>query len=192
VTRKLVGYGIVGLVIAVALVAGLQVRPQSLLPSMGTIQVSIINDPLTVKCSHGQGQGRVNVTLTSLVVNISSVEVHRTGALGLNGEWIKNITTFPKTLDVLQLNGVSQLLGSTSLPEGTIDIVRITIASATAGTNTGPAKLIVSSDSLQAQPGAQVTGGLKTSIVVEPHVICEGNATFRLTPELTSTSQTTD
>jgi hypothetical protein len=179
-------------VIAVALVAGLQVRPQSLLPSMGTIQVSITNDPLTVTCSHGQAQGHVNVTLTSLVVNISSVEVHRTGALGLTGGWVKNITAFPKTFDVLQLNGVSQLLGSTSLPEGTIDLVRITISSATAGTNMGSAKLIVSSDSLQAQPSAQVTGGLKTSIVVEPHVICEGNGTFRLTPELTATSQTTD
>jgi uncharacterized protein DUF4382 len=185
VTKRLVGYGIVGLVIAVALIAGLQVRPQNLFPSNGILQISIQSDPLTVSC---QGMHGENITLTSLVVNITSVTVHRTGALNLTGEWIP-LNDTPRTLDLFQLKNVTQL-SSTSLPEGTINIVRIDVASATASSNGEPVNLVVSSDHLQAQPSAQVTGGMITSIVVMPHVVCEGNGTFRLTPDLTAMSTT--
>jgi len=129
-----------------------------------------------------------NVALRSLVMNISSVKVHRTGALNLTGEWI-TLNDTPRTLDIFQLNSITQL-SSRSLPEGTINIVRIDVASATASSDNGPISLIVSSDHLQADPSAQVTGGMTTSIVVMPHVVCEGNGTFRLTPELTATSET--
>jgi len=129
-----------------------------------------------------------NVTLRSLVMNISSVRVHRTGALNLTGEWI-TLNDTPRTLDIFQLNSITQL-SSRSLPEGTINIVRIDVASATASSDHGPISLIVSSDHLQAEPSGQVTGGMTTSIVVMPHVVCEGNGTFRLTPELTATSET--
>jgi hypothetical protein len=89
----------------------------------------------------------------------------------------------------LQLTTVAQL-GSTSVKEGTINIVRIDIASAKAASNNGPVNLVVSSDHLQAEPNAEVSGGITTSIVVMPHVVCEGNGAFRLTPELTATSTT--
>ncbi len=153
--------------IAVALIAGLQVRPQSLLPSAGTLQVSITGDPLTsdplnVTC-HGS-HGSLVQSFTSLNVTISSVEAHRTGALNLTGDWIP-IPGAPKTLDLLDLKSFTQLLGS------------------------------VSSGHLDAQTSAQVTSGKVTSItleVIQPHVVCEGNSTFRLTPELTAISQTTD
>jgi len=170
-------------VIAIGLIAGLQIRPQNLLPSTGILQVSIQGDPLTVACHGSQGH---DVTLTSLVVNITSVTVHRTGALNLTGEWIP-LTNSPSTLDVLTLTSVTQL-GSTSVQEGTINIVRIDVASATA--NGGAVSLIVPSSHLQAEPSAQVTGGLTTHIVVMPHVVCAGNGKFLLTPELTATSTT--
>jgi len=185
-------------VIAIALIAGLQVRPQSLLPSAGTLQVLITGDPLTsdplsVTC-HGS-QGSQVQSLTSLMVNISSVEAHRTGALNLTGDWIP-IPGAPKTLDLLDLKSFTQLLGSTSAPDGVINLVRITVGStATAGIGTGSVTVTVSSSHLDAQTSAQITSGKVTSItleVIQPHVVCEGNGAFRLTPELTAISETVD
>jgi hypothetical protein len=203
VTKKLVGYGIVGLVIAVALIAGLQVRPHSVLPSMGTLQISITgdpktSDPLSVTChgnsSHG-GQDSQILNLTSLVVNISSVQVHRTGELNLTGDWI-TIPNAPKALDLLDLKTFNQILGSTSMPDGVINLVRLTVGStATAGIGTGSKPVTVSSGHLDAQTSAQVTSGKVTSItleLVQPHVVCQGNGDLRLTPELTATSESTD
>ena len=184
--------------IAIALITGLQVRPQSLLPSTGTLQVLITGDPLTsdplsVSC-HGSNEGQVQ--LTSLMVNISSVQVHRTGALNLTGDWIP-IPGAPKTLDLLGLKSFTQLLGSTSAPDGVINLVRVTVGpTATAGIGTGgSATVTVSSGHLDAQTSAQITSGKVTSItleVIKPHVVCEGNNTLRLTPELTATSSGPD
>lgn len=177
-------YGVIGLVIAAALIAGLQVRPQNVLPSQGMLQISIQGDPNAVSC-HGH-----NVTLKSLEVNITSVSVHRSGALNLTGDWI-TLSNTPKTIDLFQLTSVTQL-GSTSVEEGSINLVRIDVSSATASLADGPVKLIVSSGHLQVDPSAQVSGGMTTRIVVMPHVVCEGNGMFRLTPDLTATSTTTD
>jgi hypothetical protein len=179
-------------VIAIALIAGLQVRPQSLLPSAGTLQVSITGDPLTsdplsVTCHGSHGS---KLTLRSLNVTISSVEAHRTGALNLTGDWIP-LPGAPKTLDLLDLKSFTQLLGSTSAPDGVINLVRLTVGStATAGIGTGSVTVAVSPSHLDAQTSAQVTSGKITSItlkVIQPHVVCEGNNTLRLTPELTAT-----
>jgi len=185
-------------VIAIALIVGLQVRPHSFLPSTGTLQVSITGDPLTsdplsVRCPDGHG-GQVQ-NLTSLVVNLSSVQVHRTGELNLTGDWIP-VPGAPKTLDLLQLKSFTQLLGSTSVPEGVINLVRLAVGpTARADIGTSSATVTISSGHLDAQTSAEVTSGKVTSItleVVQPHVVCEGNGTFRLTPELTATSKTTD
>jgi uncharacterized protein DUF4382 len=203
VTKKLIGYGVVGLVIAIALIAGLQLRPQTVLPSMGTLQISMTSDPLTtdplsVMChgnsSHSsQNVQTQNITITSLVVNVSSIQVHRTGALNLTGDWI-TIPNAPKTIDILNLKSFSQL--STSMPDGVINLVRLTVGStATAITGAGPKTVTISSGHLDAQTSAQVTSGKVTSItleLVQPHVVCQGSGDLRLTPELTATSESTD
>jgi len=173
------------------------VRPQSLLPSAGTLQVSITgdpltSDPLTVTC-HGSHGGPVQ--LASLIVNVSSVEVHRTGALNLTGDWIP-IPGAPKSLDLLDLKSFNQVLGSTNMPDGVINLVRVTVGpTATASIGTVSATVTVSSGHLDAQTNAQVTSGKVTTItleVVQPHVICNGNGDFRLTPELSATSNGPD
>ena len=105
----------------------------------------------------------------------------------MTGEWI-TLNDTPRTLDIFQLNSVTQL-SSRSLPEGTINVVRIDVASATAN---GSVSLIVPPGHLQAEPSAQVIGGMTTSIVVMPHVVCTGNGKFLLTPELTASSTTSN
>jgi len=182
-TKKLVEYGLAGLLIAVVLVAGLQLRPQGVLPTQGLLQISI-GDPVSIAC---QNPG-ANVTLTSLVVTISSVRVHRSGALNLTGEW-RNVTNAPKSLDLLHLNDLTQL-GSISITQGTITSVRLEGVSAIGTTSSGKSiNVTVSSDHLQVNPNATVISGMKTSIVVHPHVVCEGNGIFRLTPELSAAAK---
>jgi hypothetical protein len=163
---------------------------------MGTLQVSITadpstSDPLSVTC-HGSHGGQVQ-NLTSLVVNISSVQVHRTGALNLTGDWL-NVSATSRTVDLLQLKSLTQL-GSISVTDGVINLVRMTVGStATGGTRAGSVSVTVSSDHLDAQVNAQVTSGKVTSItleIVQPHVVCQGNGDFRLTPELRASSKTT-
>jgi hypothetical protein len=207
VTKQLVGYGTVGLVIAIALIAGLQVRPESVLPSIGKLQISITggsltSDPLSVTCqgnsNRASQRGQVE-SLTSLVVNISSIQVHRTGALNLTGDWI-TLPNTPQSLDLLDLNSFHQFLGSTSLPDGMINLVRLTVdstARADISTSSGSVSkpVTISSGHLDAQISTQVTSGRVTNItleLVQPHVVCEGNGTLKLTPELTATSEITD
>ena len=181
-------YGIVGLVIATAVVAGTQYRPAGILPSSGIMQVLITGDPSTITCPHPQA----DKTLTSLTIIVGSVEVHRTGAFDLAGEWMP-VTNVPKTIDLLQIKNVNQLLGSVSLPEGTITSVRLNVTSATAVTDSGSIHVAVPSGKLEASltPNGEVKSGMTTSLVVEPHVVCESSGMFRLTPELTATSRDT-
>lgn len=187
--------------IAIALIAALQARPQNVFPSSGKLQISITGDPLTtdplsVTCngngsSHGNQKQVQN--LTNLVVNVFSIQVHKIGALNLTGEWV-DVPNAPRTLDLLNLKSFNQL--STSMPDGVINLVRLTVGSAaTANIGAGSKTVIISSGHLDAQTSAQVTSGKVTSITLEvlrPHVVCEGNGDLRLTPELTATAETTD
>ena len=189
--KKLFEYGIVGFVIATVLVAGLQIRPSSILPSTGSLQVEISSDPSTVSGGHN-----VKVTVTSLNVTISSVSIHRTGAFNLTGDWI-NVTSFPKSIDLAKLTTTTSLLGSITLPEGQLNLVRIEVQFARAATTSscGTANVLVSGGHLQAQITTQVQSGKTTTVVVDvvqPHLVCEGNGTLRLTPELTASSEGPD
>jgi uncharacterized protein DUF4382 len=114
--------------------------------------------------------------------------------LNLTGEWL-NVSAASRTFDLLQLKTLTQL-GSISVTDGVINLVRLTVGStATGGTRAGSVSVTVSGGHLEAQVSAQVTSGKVTSItleIVQPHVVCQGNGDFRLTPELTASSKTTD
>ena len=190
--KKLFEYGIVGFVIVTALVAGLQIRPSSVLPSTGSLQVEITSDPSTVS---GSGHN-AKVNVTSLIVTISSVSIHRTGAFNLTGDWI-NVTSFPKSIDLVKLTTTTSLLGSITLPEGQLNLLRIEVQLATAATTSGcgTGNVVVSGGRLQAQISTQVQSGKTTTVVVhvvQPHLVCEGNGQLRLTPELTASAEGPD
>ncbi len=189
VTKKLAEYGFVGLVIATAIIVGVQLKPASILPSNGILQVRITDDPLTISCPHPPA----DVTLASLTVTISSIEAHRVGALSITGEWVL-VSNRTKTIDILQLRNLTPLIGPTSVLESTITSVRLNVVSVATTTSLGahPA-LILSSDKLEVPLGSngEVRAGMTTSVVIDfqPHVVCEGNGTLRLTPVLTATSR---
>ncbi len=176
-----------GLVIATAVVAGIQFRPANILPSNGRLQVLVTDAPLTVDCPHQ------TINLTSLVVTIGSVQVHRSGGLNPTGEW-PTVLNAPKSFDILQLKNVTQFLGSTSIPESTITLVRLNVTSVTASTTGGKSiDVVLSSGKLEVQPvgSVEVRSGMTTSVVVDfqPHLVCEGNGTVRLTPVLAASSR---
>jgi hypothetical protein len=187
VTKKLVEYGFVGLVIATAIIVGAQFRPASILPSNGILQIRITDDPLVVTCP-GPHAG---MNLTSLTVTLTSVEARTTEALRLTGEWVpvSNATT---TIDIFRLGDLTPLIGSTSVPESTITSVRLNVALVAATTSLGAhPPLVLSSDKLEVPLGSngEVRTGMTTSVVIGFHHIgCEGNGTLRLTPVLTATS----
>ena len=187
-TKKLLEYGLVGLVIASAIVVAAQLRPASILPSNGSLQVLITDDPLTISCPGREP----SVTFTSLNFTVSSVEAHWTGTLSLD-KWMP-VTGAPTSIDILQLKNVDKVLGSTSVPEGTVTSVRLNISGVAATTTTGAhPELVVSSGKLEVPlaSNGEVRAGMTTSIVVDfqPHVVCEGNDRFRLTPVVIATSR---
>ena len=187
--KRLLEYGIVGLAIATAILAGLQFRPSGILPSEGILQVLVTDDPLTVTC-HNPLQ---TISIVSLKVNISSIQAHRSGALDLTSEWVP-VPNSPMTIDLVKLQTSAQLVASASLPPGKITDLRLNITSAVAKTSSGVTEnLVVSSDPLKASlgPVGEVRSGMTTSVVADlhPHVICEVTGTFRLTPVLTATAR---
>jgi hypothetical protein len=184
-----VEYGFVGLVIATAIIVGAQFRPADILPSNGTLQIRITDDPLTISCP----SPRQSVTFTSLNVTLSSIEAHWTGALSLTDRWMP-VPGAPTAIDILQLRNVNKLLGSISVPEGTVTSIRLNVSSAVATSSTGtPHEFVISSGKLEVSlaSNGEVRSGMTTSVVVDfqPHVVCEGTGTFRLTPVLTATSR---
>ena len=188
VTRKLVEYGFVGLVVAAAIIVGAQFRPTNILPSNGILQIRITDDPLVVTCPGP----RASMNLTSLTVTLTSIEARTTEAIPLTGEWVL-VSSGTRTVDIIQLGNLPSLIGSTSVPESTITSVRLTVSAVAATTSSGThPQLIPSSNKLEVplSSNGEVRTGMTTTVVIgfQPHIVCEGNGTLRLTPALTATS----
>jgi hypothetical protein len=209
-TRKMVYYGILGLLIAGSTIAVFREGPQVLpvpipvLVKDGTLSLyfkSIPSDisgnqrmasleqlssslPLISLASNSLG-GRI----VGLDVTIDSVMVHRNGANDTG--WIR-VSRGSITIDLLKSSSVSVLIASDMIPEENVTMIELHVSSATAmisdplGVIT-VSIVVVSSDNLKIQlnSGATVKAQMSTSIVVyRPHIVVEGNGTIRLTPEL--------
>ncbi len=185
-SSKLLQFGLIGLVMAGALVTAFEFRPAAIFPVNGTLVVKITDVPLDF-ASPDSLCGDCDVT--SLNVTIDSVRVHRTGALNLTGEWIE-VLSGTRTLDIILLQDATQVLGSVGVPQSMITSVRLHVASAVAKLS-GSGQVVsleVPSDELKMALGSivQVKGGMTTVIVIDfqPHVVCQGNSQCRLTPVL--------
>ena len=184
--RKLLRFGILGLVIAGALVVGVELRPANIIPVNGTLVVEIVDAPLAELAS---STACGDCSVSSLNVTIDSVQVHREGALNLDGEWME-VLHDTTTIDIVQLKNMTEILGSATIPESMISSVRLHVSSASAklsGSGT-LVTLIIPSDELRIplQSLVKVKGGLTTTMVIDfqPHVVCQGNGQCRLTPIL--------
>ena len=177
-------FGLLGLVIAGALIAAVQFRPASILPANGTLLVQLSATSADVA---GTGRGCTgDCNFTSLLVTFDSVTVHRSGALNLTGDWITVVNT-TKTIDITQLTNTAQIFGPASAPEGTITQIRMHVTKATGTLKNGQSvSLTVPSDELKLNIDSTIRSGTTTSIniQIEPHVVHQGNGEWKMTPVL--------
>jgi hypothetical protein len=188
-SRKLVQFGFIGLAIAAALIASIQLQPSSsfvssLLTQDGTLVFGITDaSPLlggAIDCHPCE--------VTSLNVTIDSLEAHSEGAFNLSGGWVSiPLTSNPYAVDIIKLRNIIQPLGSAKVPQSTIDLVRLHLrASATATISivnllvtvvvTVPLSVPVQKLDANLTSAVQVIRGSSTSITVDfqPTVDCEG------------------
>jgi hypothetical protein len=190
-SRKLVQFGFIGLAIAAALIASIQLQPSSsfvssLLTQDGTLVFGITDaSPLlggAIDCHPCE--------VTSLNVTIESLEAHSEGAFNLSGGWVSiPLTSNPYAVDIIKLRNVIQPLGSAKVPQSTINLIRLHLgASATATISIADVlgltvvvvtvPLSVPDKELDANltSAVQVMRGSSTSITVDfqPTVDCEG------------------
>ncbi len=181
-SKKLVELGLIGLVIAGALLTGIELRPSTIFPNEGTLLLQITDAPSEV----GSGNVCHDCAVTSLNVTVDSIMVHREGALNLTGGWIEGLHG-PKTFDLSRLRGTTQILASASLPQGTINLIRlhVTVAVANLSLTRQIVMLDLPSDKLDVPLGSvTVKGGLTTTVILDfPHTIdCGVDGRCILTP----------
>jgi hypothetical protein len=196
-TRKMVYYGLVGLLIAGSTVALFQASPLQILPKDGTLSIylsSIQPDIFFNTTSTGSASessplhvsGLPTGTLLSLNVTIDRVTIHKNGDVNDNGMVVSN-TKF--TFDVLRPFNVSTLISNAKVPVENVTMVSLHVASATAAVqNQGLHTVKVPSDELKipVSPAVHVSAQTSSSIVISgsAHIVSQGNGDIILTPVL--------
>lgn len=204
-TKKMVFFGLVGLLMAGSIITIFQVT-SSVLPTIlakdGTVNIYFASTPSDIPGSQNTGlsnsiqlsslatSAKLTMSIVSLNVTIDSVMVHKSGAANDSG-WMET-SRGSVTVDLLKSTSVSTIIGSAKLPAGNITMIRLHVSSAVAAVR-DPAGIItlnpvvVSSMKLEIplSPEARVGVQMTTSLTLDrPHIVVEGNGRIRLTPAL--------
>ena len=207
-TRKMVYYGLLGLLMAGSTIAVFRVAPQvvpvTFLAKDGTFSVSFNSIPSDISGNQNmaalglrsitqpiaaQSRGITPFSIVSLDVTIDSVMIHKSGTN--DSGWIQ-ISHGSTTIDLLKPSSVSVLIASDKIPEENVTMVQLHVFNATA-TVKDPLGIIsvktvfVASQNLKISldSGASVKAQMSTSMVADrPHIVIEGNGQIRLTPVL--------
>ena len=195
-TRKMVYYGLVGLLIAGSTIAAFQVSPIQIFPKDGILSVYLSDiqpdiqgnqvipfSPLLSPIS--QTVQRVPVTLLSLNVTIDSVTIHKNGDSNDVGNTLNTEFTF----DVLKPFNVSKLIATAEVPVENVTMVDLHVSSATAsvqGQGIQPVKVPSDELKIPVSPVVHIKAQLNSSIVISgtAHVVFQGNGNITLTPVL--------
>ena len=195
-TRKMVYYGLVGLLIAGLTIAAFQVSPIQIFPKDGILSVYLSDiqpdiqgnqvipfSPLLSPIS--QTLQRVSFTLLSLNVTIDSVTIHKNGDSNDNGKTLSTKFTF----DVLRPFNVSKLIVTAEIPVENVTMVSLHVSSATAAVQGQGLQLVkVPSDELKipVSPAVHVKAQMNSGIVISgtAHIVFQGNDNITLTPVL--------
>ena len=202
-TRKMVMYGLLGLLVAGSTIALFQASLVQIIPKDGTLSIYFSSIPSDIS----RNQGITNFGLqsilqpsnahapgtpfnvTNLYVRIDSVMIHKSGA---NDSGWMTFSKAPMTIDLLKPSSVSALIASYKVPAENVTMIELHVSNATA-TVKDPlgivsVKIVVVSSGILKIPldsGASVKGQMSTSIIANrPHIVIEGNDQIRLTPVL--------
>jgi uncharacterized protein DUF4382 len=207
-TRRMVYYGLLGLLIAGSTIAVFRMAPQvvpvQFLAKDGTFAVYFNSIPSDIQSNQGMpnsglqsitdplipsAPGNSLFTILSLDVTIDSVMIHKSGP---NDTGWMQVSHRSMTINLLKRSSVSVLLASDMVPEENVTMIQLHVSNATA-TVTDPRGIvsvrpvIVSSGILKIPlgSGAIVKAQLSTSVVADrPHIVIQGSGTIRLTPVL--------
>lgn len=192
-TRRMVYYGLIGLLIAGATVTAFQMSPGQILPKDGVLDVylaGIQSDiPGNTFVSFGPSQSpapvplKPSTTILSLNVTIDSVTIHTNSSDG--GKTLSISFTF----DVMKPFNVTKLISSTAIPEGNVTSVDLHVAKATAavvGVGLEPVKVPSGTLKIPVSPALHIKAQTRSSIVISgtAHIVVEGNGNIMLTPVL--------
>jgi hypothetical protein len=199
-TRKMVYYGLLGLLIAGSTIAVFREAPKVLpvipiLVKDGTLSLYFKNVPSDISSNQGMtnpaplssslplislASNTLGLNIVSLDVTIDSVMVHRSGTE--DSGWLQ-VFHGSMSIDLLKPSSVSVLITSNMIPEENATMIQLHVSSASATVSDplgiiGVRIVVVSSDNLKIQ--------LKSGAIVvdRPHILIEGNGTIRLTPVL--------
>jgi hypothetical protein len=213
-TRKMVYYGLLGLLIAGSTIAVFRVVPQvvpvQFLAKDGTFAVYFNSIPSDISSNQGisnpglqsitqpitaQAPGINLFTIVSLDVTIDSVMIHRSGT---NDSGWMQVSKGSMTIDLLKPSSVSVLIASDKVPEENVTMIQLHVSNATATVTdslgiVSVKTVIVSSETLKIpiDSGATVKAQMSTSVVADrPHIVVEGKGQIRLTPVLNVDSVT--
>ena len=195
-TRKMLYYGLVGLLIAGSTIALFQASPVQIFPKDGTLSIyladiqpdipsntlipfSPLQSPIPLILQRPSG------SILSLNVTIDSVTIHSN--VDSNDAGMTSNTKF--TFDVLKPFSVSTLISKTSIPVENVTMVDLHVASATAAVQglVGLQSVKVPSDDLKipVSPAVHIKAQMNSSIVISgnAHIVFAGNSII-LTPVL--------
>jgi len=195
-TRKMLYYGLVGLLIAGSTIALFQASPVQIFPKDGTLSIyladiqpdipsntlipfSPLQSPIPLILQRPSG------SILSLNVTIDSVTIHSNA--DSNDAGMTSNTKF--TFDVLKPFSVSTLISKTSIPVENVTMVDLHVASATAAVQglVGLQSVKVPSDDLKipVSPAVHIKAQMNSSIVISgnAHIVFAGNSII-LTPVL--------
>src|SRR5437667_5701253 len=191
-TRKMVYYGLVGLLIAGSTIALFQASPVQILPKDGTLSIYLADIQPDIQgnqvISFGPLLSPISQTpqgLLSLNVTIDSVTIHSNG--DLNDAGMTTNTKF--TFDVMKPFDVSPLISNAKVPVENVTMVSLHVGSATAAVQglVGLQPVKVPSDELKipVSPAVHIKAQMSSSIVISgtAHVVFAG-ASIILTPVL--------
>jgi hypothetical protein len=206
-TRKMVYYGLLGLLIAGSTIAVFRVAPQvvpvQFLAKDGTFAVYFNSIPSDIQSNQGMSNpglqsitqpvtpsnpGISLFTIISLDVTIDSVMIHKSGTNDSGWMLVSHGST---TIDLLKPSSVSVLIASDKVPAENVTLVQLHVSNATATVTAlgivTVKPVVVSSGNLKIPmgSGASVEPQMTTNVVADrPHIVIQGDGTIRLTPVL--------
>jgi len=204
-TRRMVIYGLFGLLIAGSTIAAFQVVPAPFLAKDGTLSIYfsgiqsdiLSNQPIATQVAFSsatprviQSSGKPAANIVSLNVTIDSASLHKSG--DANDSWVPIPHWTSTTIDLLKPTSALDLIASANVPAENITMVRLHVSNAVAAVK-DPSGLVsvktvgVPSEMLKVPltPDARISGQMTTSIIVDrPHIVIDGTNQIRLTPVL--------
>jgi hypothetical protein len=195
-TRKIMYYGLVGLLIAGSTIVVFQASPVQFFPKDGTLSIYLADIqpdipsntliPLSpLQSPIPQIPQKPSGSILSLNVTIDSVIIHSNGDSNNAGM----TTNIKFTFDVLKPFSVSTLISNAKVPVENVTMVGLHVASATAAVqgHVGLQPVKVPSDELKipVSPAVHIKAQMTSSIVISgnAHIVFAGNSII-LTPVL--------